>query len=95
MQKTLLQRWKKYKKKNLKIVNIIWFWKNFSKFLFDLMKNSENKRLVAIQKYDFAWQKQSQNMNNFVVYFKMLENDLNKFIFVQKKLFSILFKKRR
>ena len=49
------------------------------------MKNLENKRLIAIQKYDFVRQEQSQNMNDFVIYFKMLENDLNEFIIVQKK----------
>ena len=49
------------------------------------MKNFENKRLVAIQKYDFVKQKQSQNINDFVIYFEMLENDLNEFIVVHKK----------
>ena len=49
------------------------------------MKNSKNKRLVAIQKYNSARQKQSQNVNDFVTYFEMFENDLNKFITVQKK----------
>ena len=49
------------------------------------MKNFENKRLVAVQKYDFVKQKQLQNVNDFVIYFKMFENDLNEFIVVQKK----------
>ena len=49
------------------------------------MKNSKNKRLVAVQKYNSARQRQSQNMNDFVIYFEMLENDLNEFITVQKK----------
>ena len=49
------------------------------------MKNSKNKQLTAVQKYDSARQKQSQNINDFVIYFKMLENDLNEFIVVQKR----------
>ena len=49
------------------------------------MKNSKNKRLVAVQKYDFVRQKQSQSVNDFVIYLEMLENDLNEFIAVQKK----------
>ena len=49
------------------------------------MKNSKNRRLVAVQKYDSARQKQSQNVNDFVIYFEMLENDLNEFIAVQKR----------
>ena len=49
------------------------------------MKNFENKRLVAIHKYNFVKQKQSQNVNDFVTYFKMFEDNLNEFIAVQKK----------
>ena len=49
------------------------------------MKNLKNKRLAAIQKYDFVKQEQSQSVNNFVIYFEMLENDLNEFTAVQKK----------
>ena len=49
------------------------------------MKNSKNKRFVAVQKYDFVQQEQSQNVNNFMIYFEMLENDLDEFIAVQKK----------
>ena len=49
------------------------------------MKNLENKRFVAIQKYDFVKQKQSQNVSDFMIYFKMFENDLNEFTVVQKK----------
>ena len=49
------------------------------------MKNSKNRQLVAIQKYDSARQKQSQSVNDFVIYFEMLENDLNEFIAVQKR----------
>ena len=49
------------------------------------MKNFENKQLVAIQKYNFVRQKQLQNVNDFMIYFEMLENDLNEFIVVQKK----------
>ena len=49
------------------------------------MKDPKNKRLVAVQKYDSARQKQSQNVNDFVIYFEMLENDLNEFIVVQKR----------
>ena len=49
------------------------------------MKNSKNRRLVAVQKYDSARQKQSQSVSDFVTYFEMLENDLDEFIVVQKK----------
>ena len=49
------------------------------------MKDSKNRRLVAIQKYDSARQKQSQSVNDFVIYFEMLEDDLNKFTAVQKR----------
>ena len=49
------------------------------------MKNSKNRRLVTIQKYDSARQKQSQSVSDFVTYFEMLENDLNEFIVIQKK----------
>ena len=49
------------------------------------MKNFENKRLAAVQKYDFVKQEQSQSVSDFVIYFKMFENDLNEFIAVQKK----------
>ena len=49
------------------------------------MKNFENKRLVAVQKYDFVRQKQLQNINDFVIYLEMFENNLNEFIVVQKK----------
>ena len=49
------------------------------------MKNSKNKRFVAIQKYDSVRQKQSQSVNDFVIYFKMFENDLNEFIAGQKR----------
>ena len=85
MRKTLSQRWNNYKKKNLETASTTWFWKNFFKFLFNLMKDSKNRRLVAAQKYDFARQKQSQSVNDFVTYLEMLENDLNEFIAVQKK----------
>ena len=43
------------------------------------MKDSKNKRLVAIQKYDSARQRQSQNVSDFVIYLEMLEDDLNEF----------------
>ena len=46
------------------------------------MKNSKNRRLVAIQKYDSTQQKQSQSVNDFVAYLEMLEDDLNEFIAV-------------
>ena len=49
------------------------------------MKDSKNRRLVAVQKYDSVRQKQLQNVNDFVIYFEMFENDLNEFIVVQKK----------
>ena len=49
------------------------------------MKNSKNRRFVAVQKYDSARQKQSQSVNDFVIYFEMFEDDLNKFIAVQKR----------
>ena len=49
------------------------------------MKNFENRRFVAIQKYDFVKQKQSQSISDFVIYFEMFENDLNEFIVVQKR----------
>ena len=49
------------------------------------MKNSKNKRFIAVQKYDSARQKQSQSVNNFVIYLEMFENDLDEFIAVQKK----------
>ena len=85
MRKTLSQRWNSYKEKNLKAASTTWFWKNFSKFLLNLIKNSKNRRLVAAQKYDFVRQEQSQNVNDFVIYLEMFENDLNEFIAVQKK----------
>ena len=56
MRETSSQRWDNYKKKNLKTASTTWFWKNFSKFLLNLMKNSKNKQLVAVQKYDSARQ---------------------------------------
>ena len=86
MRKILSQRWNNYKKKNLKIASTTWSWKNFFKFLFNSMKNSKNKRLVAIQKYNFIQQKQSQSVSDFVIYFEMFKNDLNEFIAVQKKI---------
>ena len=49
------------------------------------MKNLKNKRFIATQKYDFVKQKQLQNVNDFMIYLEMLENDLNEFIIVQKK----------
>ena len=49
------------------------------------MKNSKNKRFVAVQKYDSARQKQSQSVNDFVTYLEMLEDDLNEFTAVQKR----------
>ena len=49
------------------------------------MKNSKNKRFVAVQKYDSARQKQLQSVSDFVIYFEMLEDDLNEFIAVQKR----------
>ena len=49
------------------------------------MKNSKNKRLAAAQKYDSARQKQSQSVNDFVIYLEMFEDDLNEFTVVQKK----------
>ena len=49
------------------------------------MKNFENRRFAAIQKYDFVRQEQSQSVNDFVIYLEMLENDLDEFIVVQKK----------
>ena len=79
MRKTPSQRWNSYKEKNLETASTTWSWKNFSKFLFNLIKNSKNKRLVAAQKYDSARQKQSQSVSDFVTYFEMLENDLNEF----------------
>ena len=85
MRKTPSQRWNNYKKKNLKTASTTWFWKNFPKFLFNSTKNSKNKRLVAVQKYDSARQKQSQNINDFVIYLEMLKNNLNEFIAVQKR----------
>ena len=85
MRETSSQRWDNYKKKNLETASTTWSWKNFSKFLFNLMKNSKNRRLVAVQKYDFARQKQSQSVNDFVIYLEMFENDLDEFIAVQKK----------
>ena len=54
MRKTSSQRWNNYKKKNLKTAITIWFWKNFFKFLFNLIKNSKNQQLIAVQKYDFV-----------------------------------------
>ena len=85
MRETLSQRWDNYKKKNLETVSTTWSWKNFSKFLLNLMKDSKNKRLVAAQKYDSAQQEQSQSVSDFVIYLKMLENDLDEFIAVQKR----------
>ena len=49
------------------------------------MKDSKNKRLAAAQKYDSVRQKQSQNVNDFVIYLEMFKNDLNEFIAVQKR----------
>ena len=49
------------------------------------MKNSKNRRLVAVQKYNSVRQKQSQSVNDFVIYLEMFENDLNEFIAVQKR----------
>ena len=49
------------------------------------MKNSKNRRFVAVQKYDFVRQRQSQNVSDFVIYFEMFENDLDEFIVVQKR----------
>ena len=57
------------------------------------MKDAKNKRFVAVQKYNSVRQKQSQSVNDFVIYFEMLENNLDKFIVVQKKLFCLSFKK--
>ena len=54
MRETSSQRWSSYKKKNLETASTTWSWKNFSKFLFNLMKDPKNKRLVAIQKYNSA-----------------------------------------
>ena len=50
------------------------------------MKSSKNKRFVAIEKDNSARRKQSQKVNDFVIYFKMFENDLNEFIAVSKKM---------
>ena len=85
MRKTSSQRWDNYKKKNLETASTTWSWKNFFKFLLNSMKDSKNRRLVAAQKYDSARQKQSQSVNDFVIYFEMFENDLNEFIAVQKR----------
>ena len=49
------------------------------------MKNLKNKRFVATQKYNSVRQKQSQSVNDFVIYLEMLENDLNEFTAVQKR----------
>ena len=49
------------------------------------MKDSKNKRFIAVQKYDSVRQKQLQSVNDFVIYLEMLENDLNEFTAVQKK----------
>ena len=49
------------------------------------MKDPENRRLAAAQKYDSVRQKQSQSVNDFVIYFEMLENDLDEFTAVQKR----------
>ena len=85
MRKTPSQRWSNYKEKNLETASTIWFWKNFFKFLLNLIKDSKNRRLVAVQKYDSVRQKQSQSVSDFVIYLEMLENDLNEFIAVQKR----------
>ena len=58
------------------------------------MKNFENKQLVATQKYNFVKQKQLQNVNDFVIYLEMFENDLNKFITVQKKNYLLYYLKK-
>ena len=50
MRETSSQHWSSYKKKNLKTASTTWFWKDFSKFLFNLMKNSKNRQLAAVQK---------------------------------------------
>ena len=43
------------------------------------MKNSKNRQLAAVQKYNFVRQKQSQSVSDFVIYLEMLENDLDEF----------------
>ena len=49
---TSSQRWDSKKEKNLKIIQKTWKWKNFSNFLIDFMKNSQNRRFIAAQKHD-------------------------------------------
>ena len=49
---TSSQRWNNKKEKNLKIIQKTWKWKNFSNFLIDFMKNSQNRRFIAAQKHD-------------------------------------------
>ena len=46
------QRWNNKKEKNLKIIQKTWQWKNFSNFLINLMKNSQNRRFVVAQKHN-------------------------------------------
>ena len=44
---TSSQHWNNKKEKNLKIIQKTWKWKNFSNFLIDFMKNSQNRRFIA------------------------------------------------
>ena len=82
---TSSQRWNNKKEKNLKIIQKTWQWKNFSNFLINLIKNSQNCRFVVAQKYDATKQNQLQSVNDFVVYVEVLETDFDEFISIQQR----------
>ena len=73
------------KKKNLKIIQKTWQWKNFSNFLINLIKNLQNHCFVVAQKHDIAKQSQSQNVNDFVIYVEIFETDFDEFISIQQR----------
>ena len=61
------------------------------------MKNSQNRRFIAVQKHDAVRQNQSQSVNDFVAYVEVLKINLDKFTSIQQKdhLFNRLRKKIR
>ena len=49
------------------------------------MKNLQNQRFIAAQKYNVTRQNQSQNVNDFVAYVEILKIDLDEFTSIQQK----------
>ena len=49
------------------------------------MKNSQNRRFIVAQKHDATKQNQLQNVNDFIIYVKVLEINLDEFISIQQK----------